>query len=385
MDEQTRKNELIRAMTATELSPKSFEQEITVRQYNKLPISRVVALGAGFEPMIAAVQQVLNGGKAVSGLYKVTIPPGTHLSQFKGSTDFLGTALSNSTNSIVNQAHLSPLICDPTMVFVAMTLANIDKKLDTIQETQREMLDFMVQKEKSALKGDLDFLTDVFNNYKYNWNSDKYKNANHIKVLDIRQNSGRMVDFYREQIKKHLEKQTILHSDRDVKKQLTQVQDNFSDYQLSLYIYAFAYFLEVLLQENFDAEYLESISKKIDSMALQYKDLYSDAYTKIEGRARSSLQSKLLSGLSTVNRATGEAIAKIPLISKSPLDEALIEAGQKIGSLEENKSKIAMRQLVERQSSCVRHFINQIDSINHVYNSEMTMIFDKENIYLVSN
>lgn len=385
MDEQTRKNELIQAMTATELSPVAFEQEITVQQYNKFPMSRVVTLGAGFEPMIAAVQQVLNGGEVVSGLYKVTIPPGTHLAQFRGSTDFLGTALSNSSNSIANQAHLSPFICDPTMIFVAMTLANIDKKLDTIQETQREMLGFMVQKEKSALKGDLDFLTDVFNNYKHNWNSDKYKSANHIKVLDIRQNSGRMVDFYREQIKKHLGKQTILHSDRDVKKQLTQVQDNFSDYQLSLYIYGFAYFLEVLLQENFDAAYLESISKKIDSMALQYKDLYSNAYTTIEDRVRSSLQSKLLSGLSAVNRATGEVIAKIPLISKSPLDEALIGAGQKIDSLGENKSKIAMRQLVERQSSCVRPFINQIDSINRVYNNEMTMIFDKENIYLVSN
>ena len=101
---------------------------------------------------------------------------------------------------------MTPVLCNPTMLLVAATLVNIDKKLDAIQETQQEMLDFIVQKEKSALKGDLDFLMDIYNNYKFNWNSEKYKTANHIKVLDIRQSAGRSIDFYREQIKKRISK-----------------------------------------------------------------------------------------------------------------------------------------------------------------------------------
>lgn len=85
------------------------------------------------------------------------------------------------------QAQITPLACDPTMLFMAAALANIDKKLDAIQDMQKEMMDFLVQKEKSDLKGNLNFLFDVFNNYKYNWNNEMYKNSNHIKVLDIRQ------------------------------------------------------------------------------------------------------------------------------------------------------------------------------------------------------
>ena len=364
MNELVRKNELIKAMTASELALPVMQEELAVQTYSKIPLSRIAALGTGLEPVVAAVQQVVSSGQAVSGYYKVTIPAGTHLASFKDGTGFLGTALGDT--GIAGQARLNPLMCDPTMLFVAATLANIDKKLDAIQETQQEMLDFIVQKEKSALKGDLDFLMDIYNNYKHNWNSDRYKTANHIKALDVRQNAGRMIDFYREQIKKHISKKAFLHSDHDVKKQLTKVEDEFKEYQLALYLYGFGYFLEILLQENFDAAYLESVSRKVEDMAFQYRELYSMAYEQIEGYTKSSLQSKLVGGLSVMNRVAGETIAKIPVISKSQIDETLIEAGEKLGTYKEKRVVTTMYKLVERQSSCIRPFIDNIDMVNRM-------------------
>lgn len=384
MNELSNKESLLQMITTAQIPPLEIDNEINEQTYSKLPLSRVTALGTGLEPLVAAVQQITSGGQAVSGFYKVTIPAGTHLAKFKKETDFLGTALSNSNNIIESQARLTPLVCNPAMLFAAATLASIDKKLDAIQESQKEMMDFLVQKEKSSLKGDLDFLTDVFNNFKYNWNSDKYKSANHVKVLDIRQESGRRIVFYREQIKRHLGKKALLHSDRDVRKQLEQIQDELKDYQLSLYLYGFAYFLEVLLQENYDAAYLSAISEKIDSLSLQYRELYSTAYSMLEERTKSSLQAKMLSGLSAANKFAGETIAKIPVISKSQLDENLIEAGQKLGGLGEKREKDTMQQLVARQSSDVRLFIEQIDTINRIYNGQMTLIFNKETLYLGS-
>ena len=176
------------------------------------------------------------------------------------------------------------------------------------------------------------------------------------------------MDFYREQIKKHLDKRGFLHSDQDVQKQLIQVQDEFQDYQLALYLYGFAYFLEVLLQENFEPAYLADISEKLDRMAVSYRELYSAAYTQMENRSKSSVQSRLIGGSAAASKMVGQMIAKIPLVSKSPLDESLIAAGEKLDTYEEHRTLTAMRQLVDRQSSCVRPFIEQIDTINHVYN-----------------
>lgn len=194
----TRKDELIRALTAKELSLDIVQDELSTQTYSKLPLSRITAFGAGLEPVVAAMQQITSHGQAMSGYYKVTIPKGTHLAEFKDGSGFLGTALGNG---IEGQARLNPLVCNPTLFLAAATLANIDKKLDAIRETQQEILDLLVQKEKSKLRGNLDFLMDVYNNYKYNWSKEKYKIANHIKVLDIRQEAGYQIDFQRERIK----------------------------------------------------------------------------------------------------------------------------------------------------------------------------------------
>ena len=165
MNENGQEMELIRSMTAVEIKPETAREELSSRNYSKVPLSRITALGVGFEPLTAALQQVLSGGEAVSGIYKVTIPASTHLAQFNDGTGFLGAAF--GAGGIEAQARLNPLMFSPAAVgtlFMAATLANIDKKLDAIQETQQEMLDFLKAKEKSALMGDLEFLADVFNN-----------------------------------------------------------------------------------------------------------------------------------------------------------------------------------------------------------------------------
>lgn len=380
--ETARKNELLKAMSATELAPLEVKNEISVQTYSKIPLLRLTALGTGFEPVASAIQQVTSHGQATSGFYKVTIPKGTHLAQFKEKSGFLGTAVGK--HGIVGQAQLNPLLCDPTMLLVAAALANIDKKLDAIQEVQQEMLDFLTQKEKSALKADLNFLMDIQNNYKYNWNSEKYTVANHAKVLDIRQEAARQIDFYQEQIKKQLGKKALLHSDHDVQKMLEKVQGEFKEYQLALYIYGFAYFLEVVLQENYEKAYLSAIAKRIDEMAFQYREFYSLAYSQIENLSKSSLQAHLFSGLSAINKGAGTAIAKIPGINKSQIDETLIEAGERIGAYKNRRVQTTMQQLLERQSSCVRPFIDNINAVNRLYNEPVTLIFNHDTLYLGS-
>ena len=380
--ETARKNELLKAMSATELAPLEVKNEISVQTYSKIPLSRLTALGTGVEPVVSAIQQVTSHGQATSGFYKVTIPKGTHLAQFKEKSGFLGTAVGE--HGIVGQAQLNPLLCDPTTLLAAAALANIDKKLDAIQEVQQEMLDFLAQKEKSALKADLNFLMDIQNNYKYNWNSEKYKAANHAKVLDIRQEAARQIDFYQEQIKKQLGKKALLHSDHDVQKMLEKVQGEFKEYQLALYIYGFAYFLEVVLQENYEKAYLSAVAKRIDEMAFQYREFYSLAYSQIENLSKSSLQAHLFGGLSAINKGAGTAIAKIPGINKSQIDETLIEAGERIGAYKNRRVQTTMQQLLERQSSCVRPFIDNINAVNRLYNEPVTLIFNHDTLYLGS-
>lgn len=381
MESESGKNELIQYMSHVEMVPFKQDRELALQTSEKTPIGRLAALGTGLEPLVSAFQNVTSGGEAKSGLYRVTIDPGTRLAKFKDGSGYIGNAY-DAKNKLDNRARLNPLACDPTMLFVAATLANIDKKLDDIKETQLDMLDFLQQKEKSELRGNLNFLMDLYNNYKYNWNSEKYKTANHIKALDIRQNAGQMIDFYRERIKKHVSKKAFLHRDQDVKKQLETVKDEFKEYQLALYLFGFSSFIEVLLQENFDQAYLNAITDKLQKLSLEYRELFTGAYAQIESKSKSSLESKLVGGLSVVNKLAGETVAKIPGVKKTQFDRTLLSASEKLDSFKDKRVEMTMSQLIARQSSSVRPFIDNIKLINELYNEPVTLLFDKDYLYL---
>lgn len=384
MDEiAVRKHEALQAMANMEFQPIPVEKGNGLSNYTKISLSRIASIGVAFGPLASAVQNVFGSGGATSGLYRVTVPSGAHLAEFKNGAGNLGTVL-NANNQISGQAVLNPLVCNPTMLFMAAALAGIDKKLDNIQETQREMLDFLVQKEKSELKGDLKFLGDILDHYKYNWNSDKYKAGNYIKVLDIRQGAERKLDFYREQITAHLNQKSLLHSDQIVQKQLDKVTDDFANYQLALYAHAFSSFLEVMLQENFDAAYLNAVSQKIEAHSFQYRELYTKCYEQIDSYSRSSIQSHMLRGLTAVSKTTGEAIAKMPVISKSQIDETLIDVGNRLGKAGEMRTTRMMGRLLDKQSGFVRPFVDSINAVNHLYNHPLNMLFDDQVLYLES-
>lgn len=375
-----KENEVLQEMATMEFHPAVIEEEVSLTHCTKLPLSRVTALGTAFEPVVSAFQSVVNGG-ATSGLYKVTVPAGGHLAAFQDGSGYLGSVL-NAGNQVAGQATLTPLVCNPTMLFMAAALANIDKKLDSIQETQQEILDFLVQKDKSELKGDLNFLSDVLSNYKYNWNNEKYINSNHIKVLDIKQSAERKIIFYRDQISVNIGKNFFLHSDQDVKNQLEKIQSEFKDYQLALYLYSFSSFLEVMLLENFDVAFLDGVVGKIEDYSFKYRELYTKCYDEIEGYSKSSIQSRLLNGLSIASRAAGKAIEKVPVISRSQIDETLIETGDKIGASSSKRTIKTMQTLVDKQNSYITPFVENIKTVNRLYNRPLEIVFDRENIYL---
>ncbi|SDJ18933.1 hypothetical protein [Proteiniclasticum ruminis] len=380
MEEDSKKNELLKSMVSADFEPVLMNDRKDLATYHSVRFSKISSLGVGFEPIVGAFQQIMNQGKGGSGLYRVTVEKGASMAKRKDGSAFIGAAFKDG--KIHSQANINPVMINPTMLFMAAALANIDKKLDDIKELQIEMLSFLVQKEKSALRGDLHFLSDVFNNYKYNWNNEKYKNANHIKVLDIRQNAGKAMDFYQEQIKSKIGKRKLLHSDKDARKDLQKIMAELKEFQLSLYLFGFAYFLEILLQENFDESYLQAVINKIEAHASNYGALYSEVYMNTENSFKTSVQSRLFSGISAVNKMAGEKLSKVPGVSKSQLDETLLDVGEKLGRYGEKRVEITMEQLSEEQFSCVEPFVENIMMINRMYNSPLAFMFDEESLYL---
>lgn len=386
MEEENKKNELIEIVTNIEHYPAVPENEISLEKYTKSPLAKISALGIAFEPLASALQSITqtSGMGARSMLCKVTIPNGVsgHLAKFHDGSGFTATIVNKT--GIAGQARINPLVCNPTMLFMAAAFMSIDKKLDSIQETQLEILEFLEQKEKSRLKGNLNVLADVHNNYKYNWNNEKYKTNKHIQVQEIKRDAEQSIILYREQINKKIQKQSFLHSDKDANSKLKEIQFEFQDYQLALYLYSFSSFLEVMLLENFESAYLDSVAHKIEEYSYQYCELYTKSYDQLEGYAKSSIQSHILSGLKSFSKVAGDTVAKIPVVSQSQLDENLIKASNQLEKISSNKADKIMGNFINNQSRYVQPFVENINAVNRLYNQPMELLFDKENLYIGS-
>lgn len=373
---------IMQMMSDSSAFPKLKESEVGVANYTPLSLSRLAAYGTAFQPLTTAIQTAVRGAGG-TGIYYVNTA-GKTMFQMKGTKKFIGSLQTPTGMVGGGQAQMTPLACDPTMLFMAAALANIDKKLDTIQNMQQEMMDFLVQKEKADLRGNLNFLLDIFNNYKYNWNNETYKTNNHIKVLDIRQEAEKKITFYREQIIAKVNKKSLIHSDQTVNKQLQIVQDQFKDYQLALYLLGFSSFLEVMLLGNFDSDYLSSVSEKLDTYSLKYRELYTKCYDEIEGYSSTSVQSSMLKGIAKASTSVGKFVEKIPVVSKGQADEALIAAGEKLEEFNTDKLRKQMSSLIEHQSNTVRPFIENIDTVNELCNKPVKLLVDKDNLYIAT-
>lgn len=372
------RNNALQSMLEMNGFPVAQEFDFTMNDAKKISLKSLSTLGVAFEPLTTAIQTAVTGGGG-SGLYYVDT---RGMQMFSTREGFIGSLKSDFGSVGGGQARMKALACNPTMLFMAAALINIEQKLDAIQQTQEEIIEFLAEKERAIMQGNLNVLDDVMSNFKYNWDNNTYKVNKHILVQQIKKEAEAGIVLYRDQIAKKLQKRSLIHSDQEVKGALKKIQAQFKDYQLTLYLYAYSTFLEVMLLGNFGKSYLDSVEQRISEYSLQYRTLYTEAYSLMEDYANSSIQSKMLGGLAVASKLVGETISKVPVIGKSKLDNDLIEMSGKIDRCGKEHTVAALEGLVQTRASVTRLFVENIREINDLYNKPVIYLFDRDGVYV---
>lgn len=376
-----KKNNLLKETLSAEYLLITPEIDLSMKKSTKLPLSKIPSHGVAFEPL-TQIAQTLTSESGKSGIYYVNTKGMQMFSKTDG-TGFIGS-LKNSTGSVGGgQASMTQIPCNPAMLCMATVLMSIEKKLDNICELQENILLYLEQKDKTKLQGDLNVLSDILNNYKYNFDNEKYKTNKHIQVQEIKRNAEQSILFYREQIGNKIRKRRLIHFDQEANIILDKLNEQFKDYQLALYLYSFSSFAEVMLLENFNSGYLESVIERINEHSSQYKKLYTECYDLMKNYYKSSIQSGLVNGLSKASKLVGNTIAKVSVISNSQIDEILIKSGEKLNSYLDNKPDKTMQKLIE-VDDVTTPFVENIETVNMLYNNKTEYYIDKENIYFLS-
>ena len=374
-------------MVAPEFYPELVENQAVTNEMTAIPLADLTAAGVGLEPVMTAIQSVFSGGEATSGLYKVTIPNGGHLAAFKDGSGYLGTVLKENGAVGGGQARLNPVAFDPTMLCMSITLMNIQRKLNSIQKAVAEIMAFLKLKQKTELQGNLLFLADVLDNYRYNWNNEQYKSNGHVKAMDIRQQSEQAILLARAQINtiivdSKVGDRGLLHGDQDVQKMIDEINSCFDDYRLAVYLYSMASYVELLLLGNTDSDYLNNVTEKIEDYSSQYERLYTKACGKMAKVLRGSVDRVVVNSLANAGVSAGKVMSRIPLVNRTPINKGVKSVGKKLKTARKKKDSKLLNNFEKKRVNHTDVFVDNINKMGLLYNEPLVVMFDREKVYL---
>ncbi|MFN2927329.1 hypothetical protein ACKX2L_10470 [Lachnospiraceae bacterium YH-ros2228] len=390
-----KKEEIIKAATSMEFYPVEIvDQDKAYEGYKKIPLTEISGLGSMFAEMVPSLRTVTSTTKVnVEGLYKCTFPQGVKgtLAQFKDGSGSLGTIMKN--NNIVGQARWNPAgpvsatqsivaPVSPVSMFMAAALIEINHKIDNIQKTADDILDYLQEKDRATQKANYDELLDVYNKFKFNLTDTTWQIAKYHEVQDIRREASAQIKQLHTRIEKTMDRHDLVHFEQQTRDMVAKVQGDFYYYRLGVFMYSFATFLEILLHGKFDQEYLASVKDDVAKIEKEYEDFYDECYRNIEHSSTATVESKALKGISGAASNVGKFIHGIPVIEKGPVDELLSDAGEKLNNYNNKHTTQLLEKFSEKNDSGARQFEEGIENLSRQYNSPMEVLVDKDNVYI---
>lgn len=382
-------NEEMKRMIETYYYPSIPRDEIAAKCRFKLNKDEILGMGSSFSVIAAEMSKLVINPKSDDGLYRCVFPNGISgaLAQAKDGSGYLGTIMNDS--GIVGQARWIPakgsattIPINPATIAIAVALAGINRKLDDIKQTQNDILNFLEKDKESKLKGSVNALSEIMTDYRFNYDNETWKRGKFVIVSDIKNRADNSIIFYRSIIRNEMDKQNLIHINQQAQKIIDKVQHDFKCYQQSVYLYAYASFVEVVLADNYRREYLNNVTDRIEDYSYQYRLDYSKCYDMLSDYSGSSVEAATLKGIGSASKNIGKAIAKIPIINKGPVDEALIAAGNSVKKMSGKNSERILREFSDKRDAGVSLFVENIETINVMNNKAIELMFDRDAVYV---
>ena len=351
--------------------------DIKLQEYTKIPFTEISALGSAFSSIVPALQG------AAGNLYTVELAKGGELVRAVGTNGFRGYSV--GANGIQEQAILrkaGTAGVNTATLFMSIAIMGVQHELKELQKMHTELLEVIERDKKSQLMADMELLNEYAENYKYYWQNPATVTVNLNQVKNIKRNARKDMISYRDEVENILDgkMETILNY--GAPKKVNKLSDRFSHYRLALYVYSFASYMEALLSQNFDPDYLGLVSDEIKRYFDDYRELYTRCYNEIEYSVKNALGTQLAGGVAAGSKFLGKQLGKIEFIRKGSIDDILEANGTVIEKKEAERLETIKVKFISYKDSGIGMFSNNINTINAFYNKPVELLWDKENLYI---
>lgn len=390
-DEDDRKELIAKSVSKLDFVPINTSIELNREDAIKVPLGQLGALGAALPSVTKTFEGLSQVAIAQPGeqLFRAILPEGASLRQakdglFSSSAKFAdGSSAWAKFETVGSMTQPTTVPLDPAAIAMACALIQINQKLDRIQATVDKLLDYQRIKDKAQLRSNLEELTRILHDYKFNWSNDQFKQVGYAHVQEIGNDARARILELKAQLEQQVPKKGLFELRRQAHDGAESAADLIKEYQLAVYTYSFSTFLGVMLLENYDPAFLQSKAQDIRDKALEYRTTYSICYDAIESRDKQSIDSYVLGGLSEGIKGLGSAIKKTRLGDATSIDEVLLDVGSDIKGLNEGLSKEAAKVLIQAKDPVTRPFVETLEAVNRVYNQPSQILSDGESIYIL--
>ena len=404
--DSSQQNDALQALIAYEDFPIIRESEIDMHQYKKLPIAGMAALGSAFATIPASARTVVQtismnidtNVPLFIGISTKSVPDGFLIDKGLGTVGNVMRINEQGKRVIASRLRFKPLEnglpvrqttetiapFNPTTLMIGAALMAVDQKLDALQKTAEEILQFLKLEKQSRQRGNLNTLREVLDEYKRSCNDEKLCGLRCMDVQTIRREAQQDILFYQEQIARRIQEKKSIHVIQQAQALLSAVSSEFCEYQLACYIYAFSMYLDVMLRRDFDAVSLEAASNRMSEYAQRYTALYSECLMQIERYCSSSIESRLYSGLGSISKTLADKASDVPLLKKGKIDGMLTDAGKSLDKCNEELLAKGMVQFTSLKDHKMSDFIENLRLLDRLHNQPNSMLTDGSSLYLLN-
>lgn len=378
MDTKEKRHAVVQDVMTVEFRLAEKQDAAALQSYDRLPLDHAATLGSALGVVLElyrTLQKLVPAGGHET--YRAVVPAGV-------SAALTATPGGSKLVSMVQTApkKLTPVPVDPVSLVMAAALVAIDKRLDAVQAAQTEILDFLREQNEAGLRADLTTLSDVMQDYRFNWDNATFCTNKHLQVQEIRRSAEKNLLLYQRQVEDALSRIGKRQTDDDQHKCLAAAGGGFHYYRMSVYLYAFASFLEVTLLGNFRSDYLQNVYRKVESHDLKYRAFYTDCYDRIAEIASGSVESKAVRRFAGAQKAVGSFIGKLPVIRRGQLDEGLQAAGERLEGMEAQRTENILEQFRIHSESGAQLFLEKLTALDQLFNEETEYLVDGESLYI---
>lgn len=322
--------------------------------------------------------------KTSGNLYRITnLGKNDSLKAMRDGKTFWGSIKkSDGSSTMAKLKEVNPnnvMALDPTVMMMSVALAGIEQELGEIKELSKQIFSFLEHEKESEIESDLEILNRSISDFRFNLEDEKYLINNHKQVMDIKRTANKNILFYKKEIKDDLSKDKLFTTNNSMNSIIEDIQKKFRYYRLSLYIYSFSTFMEILLLGNYKNDYLLSKKEELDELDNEYSEVFNNTLEYVKKNANKSLEGNVLSGLGSAGKAIGNLAEKVKIKN---VDNWLNEKGNNLKQSGQNIKDEFATKFDDMRESNSRPFINQIEKVDCIYNNTKEIYFDKENIYL---